>query len=62
MEYTGIHRTCLSDEERRALKKIATKRGMTLTGLCDAVLRAELKKEGAYGTADSGTEGHQGIH
>lgn len=62
MEYTGIHRTCLSDEERRALKKIATKRGMTLTGLCDAVLRAELKKEGAYGVSDSRITGHQEIH
>lgn len=60
--YTGQIRTTLSRTEKEYLKSNASKRGMTLTGLCDAILRAELKKEGAYGTADSGTEGHQGIH
>ena len=54
MEYTGMHRTCLSDKERRELRRIASQRGMTLTGFCDAVLRAEIRKEeeGKRGTQD----------
>lgn len=51
MEYTGTYRTMLKTSEKRDLKKIAQKKGMTLTGYVDHVLREEIKKEVENGTA-----------
>lgn len=61
--YTGQIRTTLSRTEKEYLKSNASKRGMTLTGYIDHLCRDAIRREeGLYGTADSGTEGHQGIH
>lgn len=45
MEYTGMMRTRLSTQERKELRKLASSKGMTLVGFCDAVLRGEIEKK-----------------
>ena len=43
MERTMV-RTTLSREERKALKSLASSKGMTLTGYQDYILRKELER------------------
>ncbi len=48
MEYTGVYRTTLEDAEKKVLKEIAQKKGMTLTGYVDHVLRESMQKESQH--------------
>lgn len=61
--YTGYYRTKLSPAEKQEFKSLALKRG-SVAEVHDGLLREFIRreKEGAYGTADSRAEGHQGIH
>lgn len=43
--YTGTMRITLSKEEVRALKAIASQKGMTLTGYHDQLCREAIKRE-----------------
>ena len=45
MEYTGMRRTTLREEENKELKKIASSKGMTVTGYIDHILREAIRKE-----------------
>ena len=45
MEYTGVYRTRLESSEKKDLKKIAQKKGMTLSGYVDHIIREEIKRE-----------------
>lgn len=39
IQYNGVMRTTLSDQERSDFKELAASRGMTITGLHDQILR-----------------------
>lgn len=43
-QHEGLLRTALSAEERKALRAEARKKGMTVRGYVDQVLRAELER------------------
>ena len=45
MDYTGVMRTTLSEVEKKALKKLASSKGMTVVGFTDALIRERLKNE-----------------
>lgn len=43
-QHEGLLRTALSTEERKALRAEARRRGMTVRGYVDQVLRAEIER------------------
>ena len=45
IQYNGVMRTTLSDQERSDFKELAASRGMTITGLHDQILRHFLCEE-----------------
>lgn len=45
MNYNTSFRTALGDRERREIKRIASSRGMTLTGYVDSILRKAIEEE-----------------
>ncbi len=45
IQYNGVMRTTLSEQERSQFKKLAASRGMTITGLHDQILRNFLSSE-----------------
>ena len=45
MNYNTSFRTALGDSERREIKRIASSRGMTLTGYVDSILRQATEEE-----------------
>lgn len=45
MDYNTSFRTALRDNERREIKRIASSRGMTLTGYVDSILRKAIEEE-----------------
>ena len=45
MNYNTSFRTALGDSERIEIKRIASSRGMTLTGYVDSILRKAIEEE-----------------
>ena len=45
MNYNTSFRTALGDSERREIKRIASSRGMTLTGYVESILRKAIEEE-----------------
>ena len=45
IQYNGVMRTTLSDQERSDFKELAASRGMTITGLHDQIIRNFLCEE-----------------
>lgn len=45
MDYNTSFRTALRDNERIEIKRIASSKGMTLTGYVDSILRKAIEEE-----------------